>query len=72
MLAQKQYLVVNGRPVRDKLLNGAVRGAYQDFLAGNRHPALALFLDVPPEVWMSMCTRRKQKCDLKMLVSSAR
>ena len=47
--AQKQYLVVNGRPVRDKLLNGAVRGAYQDFLAGNRHPALALFLDVPSE-----------------------
>ena len=46
--AQKQYLVVNGRPVRDKLLNGAVRGAYQDFLAGNRHPALALFIDVPP------------------------
>ena len=46
--AQKQYLVVNGRPVRDKLLNGAVRGAYQDFLAGNRHPALALFLDLPP------------------------
>jgi DNA mismatch repair protein MutL len=48
--AQKQYLVVNGRPVRDKLLNGAVRGAYQDFLAGNRHPALALFIDVPPGV----------------------
>ena len=48
--AQKQYLIVNGRPVRDKLLNGAVRGAYQDYLAGNRHPALALFLDVPPEV----------------------
>jgi DNA mismatch repair protein MutL len=47
--AQKQYLVVNGRPVRDKLLNGAVRGAYQDFLAGNRHPALALFIDVPPD-----------------------
>ena len=46
--AQKQYLVVNGRPVRDKLLNGAVRGAYQDFLAGNRHPALALFINVPP------------------------
>ena len=45
--AQKQYLVVNGRPVRDRLLNGAVRGAYQDFLAGNRHPALALFVDVP-------------------------
>jgi DNA mismatch repair protein MutL len=47
--AQKQYLVVNGRPVRDKLLNGAIRGAYQDFLAGNRHPALALFIDVPPD-----------------------
>jgi DNA mismatch repair protein MutL len=47
--AQKQYLVVNGRPVRDKLLNGAVRGAYQDFLAGNRHPALVLFVDVPPD-----------------------
>lgn len=47
--AQKQYLVVNGRPVRDRLLAGAVRGAYQDFLAGNRHPVLALFLDVPPE-----------------------
>ncbi len=46
--AQKQYLVVNGRPVRDKLLNGAVRGAYQDFLAGNRHPALALFIELPP------------------------
>jgi DNA mismatch repair protein MutL len=46
--AQKQYLVVNGRPVRDKLLNGAVRGAYQDFLAGNRHPALALFIDLEP------------------------
>ena len=47
--AQKQYLVVNGRPVRDKLLNGAVRGAYQDFLAGNRHPALALFIELPSE-----------------------
>ena len=46
--AQKQYLVVNGRPVRDKLLNGAVRGAYQDFLAGNRHPALALFIELDP------------------------
>ena len=46
--AQKQYLVVNGRPVKDKLLNGAVRGAYQDFLAGNRHPALALFLEIDP------------------------
>ena len=46
--AQKQYLVVNGRPVRDKLLNGAVRAAYHDFLAGNRHPSLALFIDIDP------------------------
>ncbi len=45
---QKQFLIVNGRPVRDKLLHGAVRGAYQDFLAGNRHPALVLCLDLPP------------------------
>ena len=44
-----QYLFVNGRPVRDKLLLGAVRGAYQDFLARDRHPVLALFLELPPE-----------------------
>jgi DNA mismatch repair protein MutL len=43
--AQMQFLFVNGRPVRDKLLHGAVRGAYADFLARDRHPALALFLD---------------------------
>jgi DNA mismatch repair protein MutL len=47
--AREQYLFVNGRPVRDKLLQGAVRGAYQDFLAGNRHPILALFVDLPGE-----------------------
>jgi DNA mismatch repair protein MutL len=44
-----QYLVVNGRPVRDKLLVGAVRGAYQDVLARDRHPLVALFLDGPAE-----------------------
>jgi DNA mismatch repair protein MutL len=43
-----QYLVVNGRPVRDKLLNGAIRGAYADMLARDRHAVVALFLDVPP------------------------
>jgi DNA mismatch repair protein MutL len=43
-----QFLFVNGRPVRDKLLVGAVRGAYADFLARDRHPALALFLDCDP------------------------
>ncbi len=47
--AQMQYLFVNGRPVRDKLLMGAVRGAYADFLARDRHPALALFLECDPE-----------------------
>jgi len=43
-----QYLFVNGRPVRDRLIYGAVRGAYQDFLARDRHPLVALFLEVPP------------------------
>ena len=47
--AQHQYLFVNGRPVRDKLLGGAVRGAYQDFLARDRHPVVALYLDLPHE-----------------------
>jgi DNA mismatch repair protein MutL len=39
-----QYLFVNGRPVRDKLLLGAVRGAYSDYLPRDRHPLLALFV----------------------------
>jgi DNA mismatch repair protein MutL len=47
---QHQYLFVNGRPVRDKLLAGAVRGAYQDFLARDRHPLVALFLDAPTDL----------------------
>ncbi|MEN3952405.1 DNA mismatch repair endonuclease MutL [Iodidimonas sp. SYSU 1G8] len=46
---QHQYLFVNGRTVRDKLFVGAVRGAYADFLARDRHPVLALFLDAEPE-----------------------
>jgi DNA mismatch repair protein MutL len=48
-LPRDQYLVVNGRPVRDKLLAGAVRGAYQDVLARDRHPIVALFLDGPAQ-----------------------
>jgi DNA mismatch repair protein MutL len=46
--AAMQYLFVNGRPVRDRLLIGAVRGAYQDFLSRDRHPLVALFLDIEP------------------------
>ncbi|GAB3122697.1 DNA mismatch repair endonuclease MutL [Novispirillum itersonii] len=46
--AQHQYLFVNGRPVKDRLLTGAVRGAYQDFLAHDRHAVVALYLDLPP------------------------
>jgi DNA mismatch repair protein MutL len=43
----QQYLFVNGRPVKDRLLVGAVRGAYADFLHSDRHPVVALFLDLP-------------------------
>ncbi|WP_425074265.1 DNA mismatch repair endonuclease MutL [Sagittula sp. S175] len=43
-----QHLFVNGRPVRDKTLIGALRGAYQDFLSRDRHPAVALFVDCDP------------------------
>ncbi len=48
--SQYQYFFVNGRPVRDKLTVGAVRGAYADFLSHDRHPMLCLFLDIPPEL----------------------
>jgi len=44
-----QHLFVNTRPVKDKLIVGAVRAAYQDLLARDRHPVVALFLDLPPE-----------------------
>ena len=45
-----QYLFVNGRPVQDKLLIGALRGAYSDFLSRDRHPAAALFVDCDPHL----------------------
>ena len=47
-VADHQYLFVNGRPVRDRLLIGAIRGAYAEMMPRDRHAVVALFLDVPP------------------------
>jgi DNA mismatch repair protein MutL len=47
--ANLQFVFVNGRPVRDKLLAGAIKGAYADLMMRGRHPAVALFLDCPPD-----------------------
>ncbi|WP_294539946.1 DNA mismatch repair endonuclease MutL [uncultured Rhodoblastus sp.] len=46
--ALAQYVFVNGRPVRDRQIAGAIRAAYRDYLAADRHPSLALFLESPP------------------------
>jgi DNA mismatch repair protein MutL len=47
---QHQYLFVNGRPVKDRMLLGCVRAAYMDVLHHGRHPLVALFLTLPPEM----------------------
>ncbi len=44
-----QFFIVNGRPVRDKLFVGAVRGAYADLLARDRHPSVVLYVELPPD-----------------------
>ncbi len=46
-MADQQYLFVNSRPVKDRLLVGALRAAYRDLLARDRHPVVALFVEVP-------------------------
>jgi DNA mismatch repair protein MutL len=46
--ALAQYVFVNGRPVRDRQIAGAIRAAYRDYLASDRHPSLALFVEAPP------------------------
>jgi len=48
-IADHQYLFVNGRPVKDRLLIGAIRGAYAEMMPRNRHAMVALFLDVPAD-----------------------
>src|SRR5918911_3715297 len=48
-VADQQYLFVNSRPVKDRLLVGALRAAYRDLIARDRHPIAALFLDLPLE-----------------------
>lgn len=48
-IADHQYLFVNGRPVKDRLLMGAIRGAYAEMLPRDRHAVVALFLDIPTD-----------------------
>lgn len=47
--AQNQYLFVNGRPVRDKLVTGCIRAAYSDLMPRDRHPVVAIYIEVPAQ-----------------------
>ncbi len=46
---EDQYVFVNGRPVKDKVLSGAIKAAYADFLGGGRFPVLSIFITVPAQ-----------------------
>ena len=60
-VADHQYLFVNGRPVKDRLLIGAIRGAYAEMLPRDRHAVVALFLDLPATRSTSTSTRRRPR-----------
>ncbi len=58
-----QYLFVNGRPVRDKLILGAVRAAYSDYLPRDRHPVVALFVTLDAAARSTpTCIRPRPRC----------
>ena len=60
-VADQQFLFVNSRPVKDRLLVGALRAAYRDLIARDRHPIAALFLDVPlQDVDVNVHPRRRK------------
>ena len=56
-----QYLFVNGRPVRDRLMLGAVRAAYSDYLPRDRHPVVALFVTLDPRGRRCQCASRQDR-----------
>src|SRR5262245_20198078 len=58
----QQFLFVNGRPVKDRLLIGAVRAAYGDLLPKARYPLLALFMTLLPPRSTATCTRARRRC----------